>query len=106
MKDDTSRECNKALNSLHKKILHSKFAAEVTETEIEALVEAKSNGWIPCSERLPTEDREYEVTIDKRCYGKPTIRKTAYRYYDKGFWFSFDEVIAWREKTAPYKEGE
>ena len=42
---------NKLLDSLHEKILKSKFSEEVTEAEIDALVEAKehNDGWIPCS---------------------------------------------------------
>ena len=37
----TENNMHKALDSLHKKILNSKFAEEVTEQEILALVEAK-----------------------------------------------------------------
>lgn len=41
---------NKALDSLHTRILNSKFSEEVTETEIEALIQAKNNGWISVDE--------------------------------------------------------
>ena len=60
------------LDSLHSKILKSKFAEEVTEAEIEALVKAKqvlnknkqdsNDGWIPCSERLP-EERDWYLAV-------------------------------------------
>ena len=53
------------LDSLHSKILKSKFAEEVTEAEIEALVKAKeltNDDWIPCSERLP-EERDWYLAV-------------------------------------------
>lgn len=64
----------KLLDSLHKKILKSKFAEEVTEAEIDALVKAKqdlnenkqslNDGWIPCSERLP-DKRDWYLAVFK-----------------------------------------
>ena len=63
---------NQLLDSLHEKILKSKFAEEVTDAEIYALVKAKMNmsenltssdvpdnnvgKWISVTERLPTEE--------------------------------------------------
>lgn len=116
---DTSRECNKALDSLHKKILKSRFAEEVTEAEVKALVEAKSNGWIPCSERLPQESEP----VGTLCQVVNVMLKNGIvtsgwcnRYLEK--WYVLDhhcdyplpyeykDVIAWQPLPASYKEGE
>ena len=45
---------NKLLDCLHEKMLKSKFSEEVTEAEIDALVEAKEHnvGWISCSDTV------------------------------------------------------
>ena len=102
---DTSRECNKALDSLHKKILHSKLAEEVTESELEALVEAKYNGWIPCSERLPEVEDVYLITILFHRLQNPVVMACN---FEDGEWWEIhknDKVIAWCELPAPYKEG-
>lgn len=101
---DTSTECNKALDSLHKKILKSKFAEEVTEEEIMALVQAKNNGWIPCSERLPDENIEVDVTI-KEIDGSTYTRTS---WLQEGQWIVKKSpfkptVIAWKERPAPYQ---
>lgn len=53
---------NKKLDSLHTKILQSKFAENVTQEEIEALVVAKNDDWIRCSDRLPTEKEMIRIT--------------------------------------------
>lgn len=101
---DTSTECNEALDSLHKKILKSKFAEEVTEAEIEALVEVKNNGWIPCWERLPEENIEVDVTIEE--IDGSTYTKTS--WLQEGQWVvkkspTKPTVIAWKERPAPYQ---
>ena len=65
--------------SLHRRILRNKFAEEVTDKEITALVAAEdiiqnciyneNGGWIPVGERLPTME-EYQKTIcDDRVSG-------------------------------------
>lgn len=112
---------NKLLDSLHKKILKSKFAEEVTEAEIDALVEAKENncGWIPCSERLPNESerwlghdiidaepREFIVMV-KGAYepttGYYTVDGWVKDIYNKEEYGYADEIIAWMPLPTPYQ---
>lgn len=114
---------NKLLDSLHEKILKSKFSEEVTEAEIDALVEAKEHnvGWIPCSERLPEEQKCKDGHID------PSEEVLVYIYYGKNcvkngcgvsrYWnsskhhenpwidleYGKDNVIAWQPLPAPYQ---
>ena len=103
---------NKALDSLHTRILNSKFSEEVTETEIEALIQAKNNDWIPCSERLPS------VGVSALCYWKKCDRcnNIISYYYElmhrnedcqwiSDFGMCCGEVIAWQPLPQPYKEG-
>lgn len=104
---------NKLLDSLHKKILKSKFAEEVTEAEIDALVEAKeyNGGWIPCSERLPEQTEpfqtaEYAVTMRFVKNGKKSRPFTSHASFDfeaEKWLIKEYEVIAWREQIAPYQ---
>lgn len=100
---------NKLLDSLHEKILKSKFSEEVTEAEIDALVEAKehNDGWIPCSERLPEKNGMYLVT--QKRYSLDTRRmieiETDYVQFSCGEWCRarFLEVIAWQPLPTPYQ---
>ncbi len=123
---------DKALDSLHNKILKSKFAEEVTEVEIAALVKAKgiscgdcsrrkwyqigyedgknSNNWIPCSESLPEEHGEYLVwwtDLTGNKYYEIT------EYLPGEGWigtipqaFGEYKVIAWMPLPEPCKESE
>lgn len=100
------------LDSLHSKILKSKFAEEVTEAEIEALVKAKeltNDGWIPCSERLPQRGTRVLVTfktesgsmgIEDCWYSSSECFKT---YKDFELMSQYIEIVAWRELPSPYK---
>lgn len=103
---------NKALDSLHTRILNSKFSEEVTETEIEALIQAKNNDWIPCSERLPS------VGVSALCYWKKYNKydnTTSYYYSlmhrnEDNQWLGDlgmcnGEVLAWMPLPQPYKKG-
>lgn len=107
---------NKALDNLHKKILNSKLAEEVTETEIESLVEAKNNGWIPCSERLPDTEDDVLVWYEYYRYGSYNRLYQTYgiSYMYDGKWSNFVNgqsgwhqlrIIAWQPLPAQYKEG-
>lgn len=123
---------NQLLDSLHSKILKSKFAEEVTEAEIDALVKAKqglnenNQGWIPFTERaadpeereaygcdmilscpLPEEDEEILVTYKNGYVGLDTFLRDGYELYlDSGAAF-ITEAIAWKPKPAGYcQEGE
>ena len=67
------------------------------------------NKWIPCSERLPNDTAIHEVTAK---FSNGTIY-TEFAYYNESIeeWWKFDDdgivnVIAWKEHSEPYKEGE
>lgn len=77
------------------------------------MVEEHSNGWIPCSERLPEISNSYLVT--KMCENDENpIYETAHEIFwtnDKKWDCERDEycewkVTAWQNKLAPYKKGE
>ena len=97
----------KLLDSLHSKILKSKFAEEVTEAEIEALVKAKEltdDGWIPCSERLPETEEMCWITYED-ADGKLHVGEDI--YCDYGGWYETEDtaVKAWMyvNTPAPYQ---
>lgn len=115
---------NKLLDSLHRKILKSKVAEEVTEAEIEVLVKAKEltdDGWIPCSERLPEvfEDTKSSDVVLVCGYDE----ESDYSWQAMGFyvhteaikrWFFAEckdtdkpidwiDIVAWQPLPAPYK---
>ena len=105
---------NKLLDSLHEKILKSKFSEEVTEAEIDALVEAKEYncGWIPCSKQLPPHSDDLLLI---QCSGKPKnniVFDNAFclASYTKEGWllelypeWKGAEVIAWMPLPEPFK---
>ena len=86
----------------------------------------KENGWIPVSERVPEDEKEYLVTLEK-VYGTPEKLYGIANYLkfgDAGYWnekkygyLEWDKysdghggtkmykVIAWMPLPEPYKEG-
>lgn len=62
----------------------------------------KQTRWIPCSERLPVEDRTYEVTTYGMALGVKTEPVVLDDLFINGH-FEDPYVIAWREKSEPYK---
>ena len=86
----------------------------------------KENGWIPVSEKLPEDEREYLVTLEK-VYGTPEIFMGIASYLkfgNDGYWnekkygyLEWDKysdghggttmykVIAWKPLPKPYEEG-
>lgn len=104
---------NKLLDSLHKKILKSKFAEEVTEAEIDALVEAKeyNGGWIPCSSgTMPNENETIMLTFKNSAglhVGEATYKNRMFFYVTDTEFGYYEEVyknpIAWKTKYAPYQ---
>ena len=86
----------------------------------------KENGWIPVSERLPEDEKEYLVTLEK-VYGTPEKLygiASYLKFGDAGYWnenkygyLEWDKysdghggtkmykVIAWKPLPEPYKEG-
>lgn len=72
---------------------------------IESLSEKLSASWIPCSERMPTEEKKYLVTIDYGD-GHPAV-ETDILLVPKGktpFWLISDNVTAWEEAPEPYQQ--
>lgn len=94
---------------------------------IENTDDEKENGWIPVSERLPEDEKEYLVTLEK-VYGTPEKLYGIANYLkfgDAGYWnekkygyLEWDKysdghggtkmykVIAWMPLPEPYKEDE
>lgn len=94
---------------------------------IENMDNEKENGWIPVSERLPEDERECLVTLEK-VYGTPEKLYGIANYLkfgDAGYWnekkygyLEWDKysdghggtkmykVIAWMPLPEPYKEDE
>lgn len=68
------------------------------------VVDEKSNGWIPVSERLP-EDGTYITTLNGELVGQKEPF-TGMCGIEKGKWDDEDCVIAWMPLPEPYKEGE
>lgn len=68
-----------------------------------------TNGWIPCSERLPEEDGFYLATLDGEIAGeeKPF---SGLAEFENGKWVDDDEdyqcIIAWQPIPEPYKESD
>ena len=70
--------------------------------------------WIPCSERLPEEEKVYLVTFANEKVGMSSWHKDT--LYNQGFdayltgvtedgWCEYFGVIAWMEKPEPWKGG-
>ena len=72
-----------------------------------------SNGWIPCSERLPEEPEEGLTDLDECDEYIAMIENadipTALNYAGNGEWYcdgEFYKVIAWQPLPEPYKEND
>lgn len=65
-----------------------------------------TDGWIPCSERLPRKSDYYDImaNIDEQ----PRLVMSVFYYASKERWSRYhDNIISWREHSPqPYKEGE
>lgn len=103
---------NKLLDSLHKKILNHKFAEVVSEYEIMALVDAKNNGWIPCSERTPdgycrclvTRRNDYEDgSFDSDVREDVYIELEGVWGWQSKFEGLIDNIIAWQPLPPKYE---
>lgn len=57
----------------------------------------KENGWIPVSEKLPEDEREYLVTLEK-VYGTPE------KLYGIANYLKFGDAGYWNEKKYGYLE--
>lgn len=102
---------------------YSEEYKEAYDMAIEALQDRPKGDWIPCSERLPSEEGRYMVThkaftdmtfIDLFYYGKPSMPNCKV----KGWcWYRSDdeygdvvyedpEILAWIPLPKPYKGGD
>jgi len=70
---------------------------------------ATTDGWIPCSERLPKEEKQYEVTIRRK---HESFNRVGARHFVKpsysarGVWLDSslcETVLAWRDMPEPWK---
>ena len=89
------------------------YKAEDVYKALEAVPKAdKPQEWIPCSERLPSENGDYFVTLENgvvKILGYSTTQRTT---YPKGFYYIKDgfswrqmqnPVVAWMPLPEPWK---
>jgi len=71
---------------------------------------ADPSGWIPCSERQPTDTRKpYDVTAEINVFGEKMLATDVLRYRGDGKWQDFEgsdgleyKIVAWKERPAPW----
>lgn len=75
---------------------------------VNQLAEEYNNGWIPCSERLPEEHKQYDITT-KNDAGIHSDTAIFNPFVGMWFWDEAEnkpigiEVLAWAEKREPYQ---
>ena len=83
-----------------------KFCKVIKETVKE--IEENHNGWIPCSEWLPEEHKQYDITT-KNEVGIHSDTAIYNPFLGMWFWDEAEskhieiEVLAWAEKREPYQ---
>ena len=83
-----------------------KFCKVIKETVKE--IEENHNGWIPCSEWLPEEHKQYDITT-KNDVGIHSDTAIYNPFLGMWFWDEAEskhieiEVLAWAEKRDPYQ---
>lgn len=109
----------------HQMVLASDVFEMIEQLKADLELDEKENGWIPVSERLPEDEKEYLVTLEK-VYGTPEKLYGIANYLkfgDAGYWnekkygyLEWDKysdgrggtmmykVIAWKSLPEPYKE--
>ena len=103
-----TNECYEGEKSF--KVGFDNIEAIVNELAEEFKVSEMPTGWIPCSERLPSESGKYLVTA-KNITGWWILENNVFvcdYAYDTFIFQGWEdnEVIAWCELPAPYTEGE
>lgn len=109
----------------HQMVLASDVLEMIEQLQADMEQDEKENGWISVSERLPEDEKEYLVTLEK-VYGTPEKLYGIANYLkfgDTGYWnerkygyLEWDKysdghggtkmykVIAWMPLPEPYKE--
>ncbi len=65
----------------------------------------KVGDWIPCSERLPENEKEVEITfIRKHCITGKTLYLTARAFYEDGTVTTDESVFCWYTENLDYDE--
>lgn len=84
-----------------------KFCKVIKETVKE--IEDNHNGWIPCSEQLPEEHKQYDITT-KNEVGIHSDTAIYNPFVGMWFWDESEskhieiEILAWAEKREPYQQ--
>lgn len=116
----------KKLADDHQMVLASDVLEMIEQLKDDLELEEKENDWIPVSERLPEDEKEYLVTLEK-VYGTPEKLygiASYLKFGDAGYWnekkygyLEWDKysdghggtkmykVVAWMPLPEPYKEG-
>jgi hypothetical protein len=78
--------------------VHVKVIQDIIEQLLADLAQdEKENGWIPVSERLPEDEKEYLVTLEK-------VHGTPEKLYGIANYLKFGDAGYWNEKKYGYLE--
>ncbi len=111
----TEREFNKTVGAVVASFLPQNEKRELIESIRAMEEETKNNGWIPCSERLPSQEERLK-SYCRNMYGSSfivmiegaSIPTTLYMKMNEDYWFDEDkniyDVIAWQPLPEPYRE--
>ena len=87
----------KKLVNDHQMVLASDVLEMIEQLLADLEEDEKENGWIPVSERLPEDERECLVTLEK-VYGTPE------KLYGIASYLKFDDAGYWNENKYGYLE--
>lgn len=87
----------KKLADDHQMVLASDVLEMFEQLQGDLEQDEKENGWIPVSERLPEDEREYLVTLEK-VYGTPE------KLYGIASYLKFGDAGYWNENKYGYLE--
>ena len=87
----------KKLADDHQMVLTSDVFEMIEQLKDDLELDEKENGWIPVSERLPEDERECLVTLEK-VYGTPE------KLYGIASYLKFDDAGYWNENKYGYLE--
>lgn len=81
----------------HQMLLASDVLEMIEQLKDDLEQDEKENGWIPVSERLPEDEKEYLVTLEK-VYGTPET------FFGIASYLKFCDAGYWNEKKYGYLE--